>query len=568
MEQAKKKVRQQAKQIRELEEKLQNNGLEQHTRKTKHVTGFFNDKALSCPVAAERSSQTVAADAHRLDQTCATLFESPAPVDGSKVTMSKETPVRTMASSSRVTREEGPSQEASGEEEREEGDGDTMDYHRGESIETVADDVIILDDNFTGNNHPAPPAHSSSKSATAPPALGNRERAKQNGRTTSDGLQGSTLPPSGPIHMVYSHTRGYSSDVQPFGEENEQQSPKKHYSTTRPLSLRDAGTSKIKWREVSPSDPMSTSAATRTNLSDTKASFPERAGSPGDGGDESEGTSASSSPEQSSPSLLGGSSSPRKPHQSNSSSSSRWQQHDASSTSTPVNMTHSLFARTPATGHVAVTTPVSMLKSAIPPSDSQFSLDVSQSAPLSPELCPSTTPTHKPHPPPEAVPAGSTIFKPPSKNTPAMSINCGVVPITPGVPSVNKILKGRRRWMKIEKTAAPASYGDQPSVRKEVRVGGKRGQEEVNFEDEDEHILPQSKVNRLNDTAALHAVDDDQTRLDYEHVVDSSSEEEEGEEGEGGDSPMSPVLVYPKSSAPGRSSDAATSVSTTPHKSG
>ena len=124
-----------------------------------------------------------------------------------------------------------------------------------------------------------------------------------------------------------------------------------------------------------------------------------------------------------------------------------------------------------------------------------------------------------------------------------------------------------------KKTAAPASYDDQPSVRKEVRVGGKRGQEEVNFEDEDEHILPHSKVNRLNDTAALHAVDDDHTRLEYEHVVDSSSKEEEGEgeegeEGEGGDSPMSPVLVYPKSSAPSRSSDAATSVSATPHKSG
>ena len=40
VEQAKKKVRQQAKQIRELEEKLQNNGLEQHTCKTiNHVIG-------------------------------------------------------------------------------------------------------------------------------------------------------------------------------------------------------------------------------------------------------------------------------------------------------------------------------------------------------------------------------------------------------------------------------------------------------------------------------------------------------------------------------------------------
>ena len=46
MEQAKKKVRQQAKQIRELEEKLQNNGLEQRTRKTiNHMIGSFNEKA-------------------------------------------------------------------------------------------------------------------------------------------------------------------------------------------------------------------------------------------------------------------------------------------------------------------------------------------------------------------------------------------------------------------------------------------------------------------------------------------------------------------------------------------
>ena len=47
VEQAKKKVRQQAKQIRELQEKLQNNGLEQQTRKTNHVTGSFNEKAMN-----------------------------------------------------------------------------------------------------------------------------------------------------------------------------------------------------------------------------------------------------------------------------------------------------------------------------------------------------------------------------------------------------------------------------------------------------------------------------------------------------------------------------------------
>lgn len=44
MEQAKKKVRQQAKQIKELEEKLYNNGLEEHSRKAEHVTGASDKK--------------------------------------------------------------------------------------------------------------------------------------------------------------------------------------------------------------------------------------------------------------------------------------------------------------------------------------------------------------------------------------------------------------------------------------------------------------------------------------------------------------------------------------------
>ena len=93
-----------------------------------------------------------------------------------------------------------------------------------------------------------------------------------------------------------------------------------------------------------------------------------------------------------------------------------------------------------------------------------------------------------------------------------------------------------------EKTAVVASHDERTSaVRETVSVGGKRSQEQVNFEDED--ILPQSKVHRLasmNDTAASHTVDDDHTRLEYEHVMDSSEEEFEGE---GDDSPMSPVLV-------------------------
>ena len=461
--------------------------------------------------------------------------------------MSEETPARSI---SKVRGEES-FPKGSGEEERERG-GETMDYHRGESIETVAGDVIIVDD-VTGNNHPEP-ACSSSKSAVDPPEH-DRVRTRQNVSIIS----GSSLPPSGPVYMVYSHARAYSSDVRPFGEENEQ-SPKKN--TTRPLSLRDAGANKVKWKEVSSTSLTSTSA-TSSNLSDTKPplSSPDKTGSPG--GDESEGTSASSSPEQSSPSLLGASNSPWKLQQSNSSSSRQLQQ--SSSTSTPVNVTHSLFARTNH-GSVVMTTPVSMLKLAIPPSDSQLSLDVSQSAPLSPELCPLITPTQKTHPPPpKAIPAGSAISMPPSKDTPVPSgsVDCSVVPITPGVPSVNKILQGRKRWTRIdnqspasEKTAAAlASSDEQISARKSIS-GGKRGQEQVDFEDED--ILPQSKVHRLtsmNDTAASHTVNDDHTRLEYEQVMDSSEEEE------GDDSPMSPVLVYPKSTA--RTATAAATSDTT-----
>lgn len=494
-----------------------------------HAAASYGEPSSPAGAAegANHPSRAANTDTHRLNQTCATLFESPAPLNGSKVSTFKETAVRSIS----VVREEEESfQKGSGEEERERG-GETMDYHRGESIETVAGDVIIVDDDVTGNNHPAP-AQPPSKSAVDP----DRERMKQSVSITSEGLQ-SSLPPSGPVHMVYSHAHAYSSDVRPFGEENEQ-SPKKN-TTARPLSLRDAGASKIKWREVSSTSLASTSA-TSSNVSDTKAS-PNKAGSP-----ESEGTSTSSSPEQSSPSLLGASNSPWKLQQSNSSSSRQMQQ--SSSIFTPVNMTRSLFAKTPAANHgsVVMTTPVSILKSAIPPSDTQFSLDVSQSAPLSPELCPLTTPTQKPHPPPQAIPASSAILKPPSKGTfiPSGSVDCSVVPITPGVPSVNKILKGRKRWMRIDdQSPALSLYDEQTSVR-ELTSGGKRGQEQVDFEDED--ILPQSKVHRLasmNDTAASHTVDDDHTRLEFEPVMDSSEEEE------GDDSPMSPILIFPKSTA-------------------
>jgi hypothetical protein len=44
VEQAKKKVRQQAKQIKELEEKLQNNGLEERACKAVHVIGASDKK--------------------------------------------------------------------------------------------------------------------------------------------------------------------------------------------------------------------------------------------------------------------------------------------------------------------------------------------------------------------------------------------------------------------------------------------------------------------------------------------------------------------------------------------
>ena len=470
--------------------------------------------------------------------------------------MSDETPVRPVSYSTRLR--EDPLQKVSGDQgERERGD-DTVDYHRGESIETVAEDVIILDDDAIGNNDPAPAHSSSSKSAVIDPAL-DQEKTKQNESMNSEDLS-TSLPPSGPVHVVYSHARTYTSHIRPFGEESDQSPKRTHLS--RPLSLRDAGANKVKWKEVSSSNTASTSAS---NLSDTKPPpSPDRTASPSD---DSEGTSATSSPEQSSPSLLCASNSPWKLQQSNSSSS---RQQQSSSTSTPVNMTHSLFARTPAagpSGSVVMTTPVSMLKSAIPQSDSQFSLDVSQSAPLSPELGPLITPVQKPQLLPNTTPASSARLKPPStdlpiciSNNPVHSVDRSVVPITPGVRSVNKILNGRKRWMipgqspALENTAATVHVADeQTSARK---ANGKRGQEQVDFEDED--ILPHSKVYRLNDTAASsHAMDDDHTRLEYEPVVDSSSEEE-------GDSPMSPGLLNPRHTATvtmaARSNDSTSSV--------
>ena len=503
--------------------------------------------------------QPVTTETRRLNQTCATLFESLAPAEMSKTSIAVESQDHLVSVSSSV-REESL-QKVSGE--KEEMSEETMEYHhgenvdRGESVETVAGDVIIIDNDVTGNNDSLL-AHSSSvsvlrSSKSVVPMASSQEKLNQSVSISSEDFQ-SSLPPSGHVHVVYSHACARSSDVSPFEGVNEQ-SPKKTHAS-RPLSLRDAGASKVKWREVSSSSLPSTSG----NSSNTKTppfSPTGKAASRSDN-DDAESKSTSSSPEQCSPSLLCASSSPWRLQQSNCSSSSSSRQQQQYSSSTPVNMIRSMLAKTPASS-VIVTTPTSMLKSAIPASDSQFSLDLSQSAPLSPELCPSATPSLKPRPSSKGTPSSNASVKPPSKDTlssvnPSQSGDCNVVPITPGVPTVKRILQGHKRWLRAlpeplvacerNDAVASGSYDEQTLVKR--ASSSKRGQDEIDFEDED--ILPQSKVHRLssiNSTSdSQTGVDEDHTRLECEPAtLDSSKEEEED------DCPMSPVLLYPKSTA-------------------
>ena len=485
-----------------------------------HVSyAAISDADLTTTVAQDPLKPTSETAAHKLNQTCATLFESPAPgtIDRSKV-IAHETPGRPYLVQ---TEPEGVRDKAvlTANKGRRFETEEPVDYRRGESVETVADhDVIILDDVKDNAN----PTHSSSKAAVSPPPQ------------TRNGSQDirSSLPPSGPVHVVYSHAHDYGS----LEERNIIMSPSQRRNQSsnssggnRPLSLRDGGSGKIKWKEVS------SSLASSGTLSETRLSLsPEKLVSPQC---DSGSTSASSSPEVSSPSLLGSSSSPWKDQHSSSAS----KQH---SSSTPVNMTQSLFAKTPAVrqsvtvgvGSVAVTTPVSMLKSAIPHSDSQLSFDVSQSAPLSPELCPPTNHLHKRK---RKQIMKASLVEPSSgvaANSP-LSADPSVVPITPGVPSVNKILMGQKGWMTGRgRLAKMTTAADKLSS---LRSGsGKRGQDQVEFEDED-ILPPKSKVHKhasMQDTAASF-VDDDQTRI--EEMEDASPSPDEEDSGDA----MSPVLT-------------------------
>ena len=483
----------------------------------------------STPVGVASPPSVAVATTPRLNQTCAALFESPAPgiVDGSKVSIS-ETPARPDLLQAR--RGNVQAQEVSGKEEAEK-----KDYHRGESVETIPGDVIILDD-VTNNNNPA---HSSSNSTV--------ESASSEQSAPGDKELQTSLPPAppGPIHMVYSHAHAYDSHIRPFEDE----SPKRPH-TGRPLSLRDGGSNKVKWKEVN--IPASTSASSG-NLSETKLpTSPDKMTPPHHHDDDgSETASSSSSPEQTSPSLLRASNSPWKVTRSNSSNTSLQQQQQLSTPSTSVDMTHSLFARTPAAvDHVASSvvtmTPVSTLKSHIPQSDSQFSLDVSQSIPLSPELCPMTNQSHKPPTHGGAVKKQTTDDpetnpSPPDplsngKKTPH-GVDCSVLPITPGVPSVNKILSRQKGWPPVPGLSPVSERAPVTSDDSLRNVSGKRRQDQVDSEDED--ILPQSKVHKL--TSECDTVEtcmcEDETRLDQEHM-DSSEDREYS------DSAMSPVMLY------------------------
>ena len=478
------------------------------------TAGFDDDPVL---VGVARSPLEAVSATHKLNQTCATLFESPATVNRSKVSMS-ETPDRphiVQTKPAQVRDELFPRAPDEHEEEEEESEKEEpVDYHRGESVETVADqDVIIIDVEVAcGVNNDS--AHQPLNLAVDP----------------------AFHQKSGPIDEV-SHTCTRDPHINPLEDICEQSPDRKKVSgSSKLLSLRDGGSNKVKWREVSSALASLTNSG--DSLSETRLSSPpDKLGSPNQ---DSESTSTSSSPDQSSPSLLGASGSPRKQQRSSSCGPSQHQ------SSTPVNLTQSLFAKTPvttanvtvATVSVVKTTPVTVLKSAIPQSDSQFSLDVSQSAPLSPELCAPTI--RHPLPAKRKTAGGSEVDL--SSAVMGHIVDHGVLPITPGVPSVNKILeKDNNGWMMIH--ALPITASKRITVTSDTLAsvrnvsGGKRGQDQVDFEDED--ILPQSKVHRLtsmDETAAnSYYVDEDHTRLEVQEGVVSSGDEEEA---------VSPIILH------------------------
>lgn len=508
-----------------------------------HCPAAFESEP-SIPVEVESPGHSSAAangSTHKLNQTCATLFESPAveTTEKSKV-ISPATPGRpdlvktktlalTDETGSRTTSEE----RGLAEEEAQ------VDYHRGESVEsveTVADlDVIVVDDNVSGNSKDKDHTHSTSKSDV---------NQSLKGKTRCNKVEQTNLPPSGPIHVFYSHTHKYNSLPRPLEERNERSPNMRRLPTTnttgRPLSLRDSGPSKVKWKETSSS--LASTSSSSGSPSETRLSLsPDKTVSPHH---DSNSTSTSSSPEQSSPSLLGSSSSPWKVQHSSSSTPSSRQPFSTPVTS--VNVSQSLFPKTPASvslgaGSVVLTTPVSMLKAAIPQSDSQLSFDVSQSAPLSPELCPSTNQLHN-HPiTKQKKITNVSSVKQTSKFTDSSphSVDQNVVPITPGVPSVNKILGGKKRFMTAHDSMGSLATST-ITAGKVLSLGSiKRRQDQVDSDNED--ILPKSKVRRpssIQDDAAA-CVDDDQTRIDEVEEMEPVEDEEEIADA------LSPVMLYP-----------------------
>lgn len=488
------------------------------------TAGFDDNPSSPVLVGVARSPLEAVSATHKLNQTCAALFESPTTVNRSKVNAS-ETPDRphmVQTTPAQLRDELFPRAPDEHEEEEEE----PVDYHRRESVETVADqDVIIVGEEIACdvNNDSA---HQPLNPAVDP------DLHQKNG--SDDNILSNTSPPS-------SHTCTCDPHINPPEDRSEQSPDRKKVSgNSKLLSLRDGGSNKVKWREVS--SVLASLTNSGDNLSETRLpSPPEKLGS---SCHDSESTSTSSSPDQSSPSLLGASSSPRKQQRSSTSGPSQHQ------SSTPVNLTQSLFAKTPvaranvtvAAVSVVKTTPVSTLKSAIPQSDSQFSLDVSQSAPLSPELCPLTIQHSLPAKRQKTTGTSEMDLSSAIMGQSPHAVDRSVLPITPGVSSVNKILeRDNKGWMMVH--AYPVTSSNRTTVTSDtlslVRnvTGGKRGQNQVDFEDED--ILPQCKVHRLtsmDETAAnSYYMDDDHTRLEVQEGVALSGDEEEA---------MSPIIPH------------------------
>ena len=482
--QAKEKIKQQARIIKELRNKGPGECDIPPSTQSQLTTPTRAGGVAMPPPTSERTN-----GGRLLNQTCAALFESPA---GGTVNKSLVG----------VTSQEEA--EATGEAAGEGG----VDYHRGESVETVAGDVIVVEGD--DDKQPAP--------SPSRPDLDKLDKS-----TSHDVLETSLHPP-GAVHMIYSHAHTCNKVVSPFQDGSSLSSGSRtshntSLSGSRPLSLREGAAGKVKWKEIS-SSPVSASTSSTNSSATCLSPSPNKPSSPPHDSD----SDPASSPEQLSPSLLRASNSPWKLQRSN----------QSAATPAPVSASPSLFPRTPAAGYteVVITTPISSLKPAIPQSDSQFSLDVSQSIPPSPELCKQVN--GAPIPTKQLVRCAGL----PSTSVTPHSVGRCVVPITPGVLSVDKILRGEERWRAV-------SGHSGVTAGKVNLLTGKREAERVDFEDED--ILPQSKVHKLDGPAAL-MVDDDQTMLQEE--TDMASPEPVDEEEE--ESAVSPLLLYHTSSVTSR----------------